>query len=632
MQSAPSLRLDPLPDERVDAFRQERVDAAIVARDPVLARWMRASSLGVRARGRAEPEVVARADLGDRKARLDTLLGRPADEAWALVEDLVATPVMALLADGDGVIVRARSGRFANRAAEVRLLEGACWAEASRGTNAIGTALAEKRTVAVIGNAHFEDANAGLFCYSVPLFDAFGELIGVFDVTGDVRDDDPRLGVAARRVAASLEHVLDVSAYASAVPGGLRVLERMMERSATPAVLVEARGGVRFVNGSAASAFSLRPGASVDEVFGVGWETLAEEVVRGRGGARFETRSTRYALSFDPIVGDGGRVLATVVHFDRAPAAAPSARRLPGAFDRIAGSDDAIVRAKTVAARFAPTDVPILLLAETGTGKELFARAIHDASARAERPFVAINCGALSSSLLESELFGYGANAFTGARTGGSDGKVAAAEGGTLFLDEIGEMSPALQAMLLRVLEDGSYCRVGEASPRRANFRLVCATCRDLGAMIASGAFRSDLYYRIQGATLTLPPLRDRADRVELAEALLAELCTEGPPPRLSASARTHLERWTWPGNVRELKSALRYAIVMAEAGALHAEHFPVPLERPAPRDEPVSSRDAILKRAIEDALEKSGGNVSEAARKLGVSRGVVYRAQRKLT
>ena len=331
------------------------------------------------------------------------------------------------------------------------------------------------------------------------------------------------------------------------------------------------------------------------------------------------------------------------------------ARGLDGpAFSAILGDDPDLVHAKRMVARFAPTPLPLLLLAETGTGKELFARATHAASARSDGPFVALNCGALTPSLLESELFGHAPGAFTGAQRAGSTGKLAAADGGTLFLDEIAEMPEALQAALLRVLEDGSYYRVGDSRARRSDFRLVCATCRDLPALVHAGRFRRDLFFRIQGACVTIPPLRARSDRLVLARGLLAQLRAEsaagGPAvavprcPDLAPDAVAWILEHDWPGNVRELKSALAHALVMSDgAAALDAACFPRLLLHDARQSEyglssapasgpmsgPVSGtrrRDDLFRDAIAVALRESDGNVSEAARKLGVARSTLYR------
>ena len=322
------------------------------------------------------------------------------------------------------------------------------------------------------------------------------------------------------------------------------------------------------------------------------------------------------------------------------PVDSHSARGIEGpAFAAILGDDPDLVRAKRMVARFAPTPLPLLLLAETGTGKELFARATHAASARPAGPFVALNCGALAPGLLESELFGHAPGAFTGALRAGSTGKLAAADGGTLFLDEIAEMPEGLQATLLRVLEDGSYYRVGEARTRKCDFRLICATCRDLPALVQTGRFRRDLFFRIQGACVTIPPLRARADRLVLARGLLTQLAAESAVrcPELKGDAVAWILEHDWPGNVRELKSALTHALVMAEgAPEIDADCFPQVILRdsmsPPSRDPdstPCSStrkRDELFRDAILAALKESEGNVSEAARRLGVARSTLYR------
>jgi transcriptional regulator with PAS, ATPase and Fis domain len=300
----------------------------------------------------------------------------------------------------------------------------------------------------------------------------------------------------------------------------------------------------------------------------------------------------------------------------------------PAAFSTIVGSDPALVAARARAARFAVTDLPLLLLGESGTGKELFARAVHAASTRSTAPFVAVNSGTLTGTLLESELFGYAPGAFTGAAPAGRIGKLATAHGGTLFLDEIGEMSPSVQAMLLRFLEDGSFFRVGEATEQRADVRLITATSRDVPALVSEGRFRRDLYFRVRGIVIRLPALRDRTDRRELAEGLLARIALKQKRPKplgLSPAAVDWIERNHWPGNVRELRTALEFAVVMAgDAPRVELWHLPVEDMLPAPDQGGLlhsAERTAVL-----GALDHSRGNLSEAARHLGVARSTLYR------
>jgi transcriptional regulator with PAS, ATPase and Fis domain len=432
--------------------------------------------------------------------------------------------------------------------------------------------------------------------------------------------------------------VLRAHAYSRTEAGSRHFIERMIDRSSTITVLLEAPGIVRKMNDAAAAELGGADVQTVERLFGVGWPELVREAARGP--LFFETRRRRFRVELEPIVGSLGRTLALVCFLTTEPSrsrtrivGATPGPAIPTAFDSIVAGDPTVVAAKQLAARLAPTEIPMLLLAETGTGKELFARAIHEASRRSSAPLVALNCGALTGSLLESELFGYGPSSFTGASRTGAEGKLAAAHGGTIFLDEVAEMPTPVQAMLLRFLEDGTYTRVGESTVRRADVRLVCATCRDLAALVRRGSFRHDLFFRIQGGCVRLPPLRERIDRLELARALVQTCAAQqrvASTPTLTPSAEAWILDHPWPGNVRELKTAISHAIAMAAGAQLSAEHFPEPLvtsSRPDDserRDAP--SRREALRVMAQDAVTRAGGNMSRAARTLGVARSTLYR------
>ena len=593
---------------------------------PVVPRWHRSVELGVRPDGAAHPIAVRGHELVTRR---DAALGMLADANGvidAIEQEVAARGLLSVVADASGVIVRTRGGdAFARELKQSRLVEGVRWDEAARGTNAIGTALAERQPVAVVGRGHWESVNHGLFCYAAPVIDPLGQLVAVVDVTGPLSLDSSAMGAAVRSAAAAMEQILRAKAYASSDAGSRRLVERMVEKAAMPAILVEATGVVTTRNTHAIAELELPPGPiPVEQVFGVSWTELARAAATGT--TSFETKRRAFAVDFEPVfVGD--RLLALVCFFEgmarRAPLILPTSKPVPPAFDRIFAADHAAFAARQLAAKLAPSDVPMLLLAETGTGKELFAHAIHRASPRAAHPFVAVNCGALAGNLLESELFGYAPSAFTGARPHGAEGKIAAAHRGTLFLDEVAEMSSAAQAMLLRFLEDGSFTRVGETTPRRSDIRLVCATCRDLPKLVAEGAFRKDLFFRIQGGCIKLPPLRERTDRVALARAILAGQTQR--PAKLAASAEAWILDHCWPGNIRELKTALQHALALADGEALEQSHFPRPLVDLPPPSVPTSRR-ATMHAMAEQAVARAGGNLSEAARTLGVARSTLYR------
>ena len=635
------LVLDEPTPEFVKRFEAGEPDAAR-SEDPTFARWARAAKVGAHRESDGYPQATSSSDLAARKERLDDVFREERALFEPIAAELSARSLVAVVADAEGVILASRGTAFESPAAQVRLIEGARWSEDARGTNAIGTAIVEKRSVAVLGSAHFEVRNCGLFCYAKPILDAYGDLVAVLDVTGPMSRHDRAVGLAVESAGSSLERALRSMAYAHAGAGALGAIERLVRRAGEPAFLVEASGHVRIANGAARVALRMSDngGYTCEQVFGLGFAELRSLALNGVGGMCFEAKAPRttekHEVELDPIAGADGRVLAVLVHLARrsstamrmAPQTPPVVAHK--AFDSILAADDAVIAAKAAATRFASTALPVLLLAESGTGKELFARAIHAASPRSKGAFVALNCGALASGVLESELFGYAPGAFTGGLRAGSQGKLAAAHGGTLLLDEIAEMPDALQAALLRVLDDGAFYRVGDPRPSRSDFRLLCATSRDLPALVARGVFRRDLFFRIHGACITIPPLRERSDRVYLARELLRSLSTDSnAPSELTRDAESWILEYAWPGNVRELRTALVHAIAMAAGEPITRAHFPKTLVDFGGLLEthPTRTRDELLHDAIVETVDACGGNVSEAARRLHVARSTIYRA-----
>lgn len=293
------------------------------------------------------------------------------------------------------------------------------------------------------------------------------------------------------------------------------------------------------------------------------------------------------------------------------------ARRTKYTFASFVGASPVCVAVKDQARRAARSSSPVLILGETGTGKELLAQAIHSASPRAAAPFVAVNIAAIPETLLESEFFGVAPGAYTGADRKGRSGKFELAQGGTLFLDEIGDMPLALQARLLRVLAEGEVTPIGALRPRRVDLRVISATHRDLPAQVRAGTLREDLYYRLSAATFVLPPLREREDFDWLTQRLL-----DGRA-RLSPSASASLRARDWLGNLRELGNALAVAVALCEGGVIERADLP-----PEPGQTPAFDGEAEALRAV---LARCGGNVSEAARQMRVDRTTVHRRMRRL-
>jgi transcriptional regulator of acetoin/glycerol metabolism len=308
--------------------------------------------------------------------------------------------------------------------------------------------------------------------------------------------------------------------------------------------------------------------------------------------------------------------------------AKPEAPRLPG----ICLGDPALQSDFNKALRVFERDVPLLINGETGCGKEAFAKAVHQASSRANNAFVALNCAAIPENLIESELFGYRGGSFTGALKEGMRGKLQQADGGTLFLDEIGDMPFALQTRLLRVLEDRVVVPIGGA-PQAVDVRIISATHRDLLARVANGSFREDLYYRLNGLEIAVPPLRERSDKAQLLAFLLAEEAA-GQVVLLDEKARHALLDYAWPGNVRQLRNVLRTLAALCENGRIRLDDLP-PLIRQARAAMVVEPRqggalDDAERVVLLNALKQQHWHMSHAAESLGVSRNTLYRKLRK--
>ena len=600
--------------------------------DLTLRSWQRSLSAGLAPRGRVEPRGPASAALREIVEREQQFIAFARPVMDYVFGQVRGSGSIVILACGNGMVVNSLGDpTFLDKAARVALQPGHSWHEAERGTNAIGTALAEGVPVTVHGEEHFLEHNGFLTCTAAPVHDPAGTVIGVIDVSGECASRSPHTEATVRMAAHMIENQLFHARHRGAFRLNLHASPEGIGTLAEIGLALDEGGRIIGVNHAARALLGpdrlSRGPVALERVLGL---RLSDLIERASGGGELIS-----------LVLPGGRRLHAELH---RPAAPPRRRAaLVAEGDALAALDtgDAALReVLSRARRLAAKPVPLLLRGESGTGKDVLARAIHASGPRRSGPFVAMNCAALPESLIEAELFGYRAGAFTGAAREGNPGRLREAHGGTLFLDEIGDMPLALQARLLRVLENREVVPLGGGRAVALAFALISATPRALAAEVAAGHFRADLYYRLSGVSLRLPALRARQDLPALIERLLARIAPDraiGIEPDLLAALATY----PWPGNIRELAHVLSGAVALMEPfehriGFVHlcpdlaAQLRGGTDQVRAPATTSGQTLRGLAHDAVRHAFDAAGGNVSEAARRLAISRKTLYRKLRE--
>ena len=600
--------------------------------------WHRSLAAGLAPAGRAATDHAGSGSLRQALANSHALLAHSRPVMEYVFEQVRHSQSVVVLADQHGMLMHTLGDvSFVGKAERVALTSGASWHEAHRGTNAIGTALVERSAVEIHGGEHFLERNGFLTCAASPILSATGELMGVLDISGDHRHGHGHTLGLASTAARMIENRLMVATCKRNIRLHLHAQPEGIGSVAEGIVALSDDGWVVGANRVGLALLRLNTGD-------IG-ATLLERVLDVRLDDLL-SRHKRRPQQVQQLRLHNGAVLFAQVQVD-ASALPATSLSLPMANisvnDALAALDTGDARWRSAAdkaRRVVAKPIPVLIQGESGVGKELFARALHASGPRRDAPFVAINCGAIPESLIESELFGYVAGAFTGARKEGSLGRLREAEGGTLFLDEIGDMPLPMQTRLLRVLQERTVTPVGAGKAVAVDFCLVCATHSKLAEAAERGTFRQDLYYRINGLTVQLPALRERSDFGALTERLLADLSPEREV-QLAPELLARLNAYAWPGNLRQYASVLRTACAMLLDGedTLDWAHMPddlvetlqvgdavktAPVE-PAAAQAPQSLQ-ALGHAAIQQALEAARGNVSLAARQLGISRQTLYR------
>ena len=544
-----------------------------------------------------------------------------------------------LLSDSKGVTVEFLGDpTFNNHLRKAGLYLGSEWSENRAGTCAVGSCIVTREPVVIHQDDHFDTSHIGLTCTAAPIFDTLGGVTAVVDIS--------QLRSPTAKTSQNLAmHLVNTTAR--------RIeLANLLEHSKQDWILRLARTP-EFVDVEPDAAIAIDQRGRISGLTHGGLSALVQTLnIRGLDTRQMigEPISSFLDLDVDDLhrfMRDKPRgqkfvrlMNGTLIFASSSPPASSyrtaggmkAAIEIPSALRHLSFGDANMEALQMKAARLANRDIPVLIQGETGSGKEFLARAIHETGTNTGQ-FVAVNCAAIPEQLIESELFGYAPGAFTGALAKGKQGLIEAANGGTLFLDEIGDMPLLLQSRLLRVLSEREVLPIGSQRPKPVAFRLLSASHRKLETLVAEGRFREDLFYRLNAATLSVPPLRERSDIDALIDALLIRLGGgEEAPSRLLPMTRALLRAHPWPGNIRELANALQLALVLSEGDEITPECLPENMQRPrsepkikpAMRIEPDADRSK--KSDLAQMLADCDGNITELARRLGVNRSTIHR------
>ncbi|MEX3957801.1 sigma-54-dependent Fis family transcriptional regulator [Trinickia sp. EG282A] len=619
------------------------------------------------------PPVLTEHELATRREAVGDLIACSKLEMTTLYQQLADPELAVVLVDADGVIVhQVSSTPFAEAVAVDGFRIGALWSEREAGTNGMGTSIAERDCVAVCQQDHFYARYTSLTCSAAPIFDDRGEIAGVLDVTSRSKLLQQHSLVLVGMSRQMIENRLLSSRYRHANIIQFHSRPEFVGTLHGGKIAVDDDGTVLAANRSAAFQLGCRSleelrGKRIDEAFNASIEEMIARSIRGSfhpitvysasGTNRFflvaqtaqagSAASTTRVFVTDPTV--------------RRPAREPHAPATASRLDKISHlefGDPRMASQIQLAARVIQRKIPIVLRGQTGTGKEVFAQALHGISPLANGPFVPVNCASLPENLIESELFGYRAGAFTGAQREGRRGKIVQANGGTLFLDEIGDMPLALQARLLRVIEEHEVTPLGAETTVKVDFQLISASHRNLLELVQSGQFREDLYYRLKGIEINLPALAERIDKLPLIHHLLETECEGNDAPELTPEAQRALLGYAWPGNIRQLRHVLKMAIALCDGHPIECAHLPpevlqasqppastaatpaAPSRIAAPElphlaeDADISSLNAIQlneRETVLAMLDEHRWNVSNVAKALGISRNTLYRKMHRL-
>jgi len=620
----------------------------LTIRSTVYDSWIRCRQLGIDPRRNKTEDLLNAAAIEDMIGCSELY-----EYSLATLNELLIqaekTRYIMTLSDFQGRIIYLGGDRYVKKQAEkINFVLGSSWSEEAIGTNAIGTSLKSGYPVQIFAAEHFCEGILDWVCSSSPVRDPVTKkVLGVIDITGPWKEAQAHtLGMVfmASRV---IEHKL--------YEQSLLIRSTLLERYAS-VILRYPQNGVIVLdmafNPIEANFYARR---FIHHLTGKDLETLwieqeftanlVNQDKPGQPQEDYEIFIEQFGISglIQEIYRGNKRIgfILILSPSDQKTTSSGSLKNAP--WSKIIGKSSKILSAMTRCNIVAQTNVPVLLLGESGSGKELFAKAIHEISDRRKGPFVALNCGAIPNELLASELFGYDPGTFTGAVKGGRKGKFEEAHQGTLFLDEIGEMPLRFQVHLLRVLQEQEVVRLGGSTPIPVDVKIIAATHHNLEKLVHDGVFRADFYYRLHVVSISIPSLRERRDDIPLLiDRFLEQFAYKYGKSRLKLDMQVRdflTNVYEWPGNVRELQNNLEHAVLFCSNGTILMEDFPQSIQKTLTNNSPWSKNKNTVsevnwrefasgqkKAALLCLLQESGGNLSSAARQLGVARTTLYR------
>jgi transcriptional regulator of acetoin/glycerol metabolism len=576
--------------------------------------WLRCVALGLDSTRPPSIELASPKVLRSEQEQRVLVRGLALAEMRTLHEQIAGSNFLIAFATPEGLLLDIVADKsFADTPEAKNIRPGSLWSEALCGTNGIGTAAFLKRPVIVHGSEHYFPSFGSLTCAASPIFAPDGSLAGILDASSDCVSRQTHTAALVCMAATQIENGLFRERHHRDILIAFHNRGEYLHTLTAGLIAVDDSGRILAANQAARillHGLPTTPGRSFTDIFRTRFSSFMDEGrLRERQRLQDEVGSSFIATIEHPNVSPMLRAVT------KSRVSAPAVTPTP-----FISIDPVVARIVHQTEAAAQRKMPILIRGETGTGKEQLARHAHAASGRSGS-FVAINCAALPESLIEAELFGYSEGAFTGARKGGSAGLVKEADGGTLFLDEIGDMPVTLQAVLLRFLDDWTVRPVGGAK-RQVDLLLISATNADLGESIAKGRFRSDLLFRLNTLEVTLPPLAERSDFQAIAGHLLATIDARRT---LSARLIEHLAKCAWPGNIRELRNALSRLTLQTEDSVIDYPEAALIAGRHTEQGRSGTLQGRHRAQVLSTYAE-TGNNVSETARRLGVSRNTIYR------